>query len=220
MKAMILAAGRGERMRPLTDETPKALLRAGRKTLIEYHLESLQQAGITDVVINLAWLGDKLRTTLGNGERYGVTIEYSHESPAALETGGGICRALPLLGPEPFWIVNGDVHTDYTFEDGSLADDELGRLILVANPDHNPAGDFGLEGGRIQNSGAEMYTYSGLAVLRPELFNPGQEGAFPLAPLLRNAADSDSLAGELYAGVWIDVGTPARLAQVKEIRAY
>jgi MurNAc alpha-1-phosphate uridylyltransferase len=220
MKAMILAAGRGERMRPLTDETPKALLRAGRKTLIEYHLESLQQAGITNVVINLAWLGDKLRTALGNGERYGVTIEYSHESPEALETGGGIFRALPLLGPEPFWVVNGDVHTDYAFGDGGLADADLGRLILVPNPDHNPSGDFALQNARIGNIAEDMYTYSGIAVLRPELFVGQEDGGFPLAPLLRSAADRDQLAGELHTGVWIDVGTPERLSKVKELHAY
>jgi MurNAc alpha-1-phosphate uridylyltransferase len=220
MKAMILAAGRGERMRPLTDETPKPLLRAGRKMLLEYHLEALQAAGIVDIVINLAWLGDKIRTQIGNGQRYGVSIEYSHESPAALETGGGIFRALPLLGNEPFWVVNSDVHADYAFADGQLAAGDLARLVLVPNPDHNPSGDFALTAGRVANSGAPMLTYSGIAIYRPELFDGQQDGAFPLAPLLRSAADAGRLAGEVHAGVWIDVGTPERLQDVRELRAY
>lgn len=219
MKAMILAAGRGERMRPLTDERPKALLRAGRRALIEYHLDALAGAGVTDVVINLAWLGDQLRTALGNGQRYGVTIEYSHEGPEALETGGGIFRALPLLGPEPFWVVNGDVHADYAFQDGSLAPADLGRLVLVDNPEHNLSGDFALQDGRVGNSGATMYTFSGISLLRPELFAGQQDGAWPLAPLLRAAAERGELAGEHHTGLWIDVGTPERLQQVADHHA-
>ena len=214
---MILCAGRGERMRPLTDENPKALLRAGRKALIEHHLESLVRAGITEVVINLAWLGDKIRTMLGSGARYGLTIEYSHESPAALETGGGIFRALPLLGDEPFWVINGDVQTDYELGIHQLEEGALARLVLVANPDHNPAGDFGLDADSVSNSAAEMYTYSGLSILHPELFLGCEDGAYPLAPLLRKAADAGRVRGELHEGLWMDVGTPARLAQIDEI---
>ena len=218
MKAMILAAGRGERMRPLTDATPKALLRAGRRSLIEYHLEALAAAGVREVVINLAWLGDQLRTALGNGKRYGVAIEYSHEHPAALETGGGIFRALPLLGREPFWVVNGDVHADYAFGDAELTAGDLGRLVLVPNPAHNPAGDFGLVADRVVNQAPETLTYSGIALLRPELFDGQDDGAWPLAPLLRAAADQGRLAGELHAGFWVDVGTPERLAEVAAYR--
>ncbi len=204
-------------MRPLTDTNPKALLRAGRKALIEYHLEALVAAGITEVVINLAWLGDKVRTTLGNGQRYGLSIEYSHESPAALETGGGIFRALPLLGAEPFWVINGDVQTDYVIRQTTLDPDVLGRLVLVPNPDHNPAGDFGLEDGRVCNTAATMYTYSGVSLLHPDLFRDSEEGAWPLAPLLRQAADAGQLQGELHEGTWMDVGTPERLAEIDEL---
>jgi MurNAc alpha-1-phosphate uridylyltransferase len=218
MKAIILSAGRGERMRPLTDTTPKALLRVGGKALIEYHLEALALAGITDVVINLAWLGEQLRTSLGNGARYGLTIEYSDEGDAALETGGGIARALALLGQQPFWVVNGDVHTQFNFADPTLADADLGRLVLVPNPAHNPAGDFGLRVQRVVNVAEQMYTYSGIGLFRPELFADCGTGAFPLAPILRAAADRDALAGQLYDDLWIDVGTPARLAQVERIR--
>lgn len=219
MKAIILSAGRGERMRPLTDTTPKALLRVGEKALIEYHLEALAAAGITDVVINLAWLGEQISASLGNGSRYGLAIEYSNEGQAALETGGGIVHALTLLGQQPFWVVNGDIHTSYSFDDGGLADSDLGRLILVPNPEHNPAGDFGLHDDRVVNAAEQMYTYSGIALFRPELFADRKEGAFPLAPILRTAVDNDALAGQLHQGLWIDVGTPARLAQVEKIRA-
>jgi MurNAc alpha-1-phosphate uridylyltransferase len=220
MKAIILSAGRGERMRPLTDATPKALLRVGGKALIEYHLEALAAAGVTDVVINLAWLGEQLRASLGNGSRYGVAIEYSDEGEAALETGGGIAHALALLGQQPFWVVNGDVHTDFSFADMNLADADLGSLVLVPNPEHNPAGDFGLQAQRVVNVAEQMYTYSGIGLFRPELFTDCGAGAFPLAPILRAAADRDALAGQLYDDLWIDVGTPARLAQVESIRGY
>jgi MurNAc alpha-1-phosphate uridylyltransferase len=219
MKAIILSAGRGERMRPLTDTTPKALLRVGEKALIEYHLEALAAAGITDVVINLAWLGEQIPARLGNGSRYGLAIEYSNEGQAALETGGGIVHALALLGQQPFWVVNGDIHTSFSFDNGDLADSDLGRLILVPNPEHNPAGDFGLHDERVVNAAEQMYTYSGIALFRPELFADREEGTFPLAPILRNAVDKGVLAGQLHKGLWIDVGTPARLAQVEKIRA-
>ncbi|MCP4278096.1 MAG: nucleotidyltransferase family protein [Gammaproteobacteria bacterium] len=218
MKAIILSAGRGERMRPLTDNTPKALLRVGEKALIEYHLEALAAAGVTDVVINLAWLGEQIPERLGNGSRYGLAIEYSHEGQAALETGGGIVHALELLGPQPFWVVNGDIYTNFTFDNNYLADSDLGRLVLVPNPEHNPAGDFGLSDARVVNSAQQMHTYSGIALFRPELFAGQQEDAFPLAPILRTVVDQDRLAGQLHEGLWIDVGTPARLAQVERIR--
>ncbi len=219
MKAMILSAGRGKRMRPLTDEMPKALLCAGGQALIEYHLAALAVAGVTDVVINLAWLGEQIRSSLGNGSRYGITIEYSDEGQSALETGGGIVHALPLLGQDPFWVVNGDIHTDFLFDDSDLVDSDLGRLLLVPNPAHNPAGDFDLVDGRVTNVAEHTHTYSGIGLFRPELFTGQEEGVFPLAPILRDAADRGMLAGKLYDGLWIDVGTPQRLAQVEQIRA-
>jgi MurNAc alpha-1-phosphate uridylyltransferase len=214
MKAMILAAGRGERMRPLTDTVPKALLSVGGRALIEHHLQSLVAAGILDVVINVAWLGQQIMDYLGDGSRYGVSIRYSDEGAQALETGGGIARALPLLGEDPFWVVNGDVHASFSFIDPQLDEDTLAHLVLVPNPDHNHCGDFALCDKRVRNSGAEMYTYSGIAFMRPELLagNPG--GAFPLAPLLRSAADSGRLSGELLAAGWTDVGTAERLQAV------
>jgi len=216
MKAMILAAGRGERMRPLTDSTPKALLPIGDQTLAEHHLRALRSAGISDIVINLAWLGERIRATLGDGTDSGVSISYSDEGDSALETGGGIARALPLLGPEPFWVVNGDVYTRYEFGREGLQDGFVAHLLLVSNPEHNAAGDFSLRDGLVSNSGAEMYTYSGIALLSPELFATYQQdraGAFPLAPLLRAAADNGQVSGEVLDTVWIDVGTPERLAE-------
>lgn len=215
MKAMILSAGRGERMRPLTDESPKALLPVSGRPLIEYHLAALRAARITDVVINLAWLGDKLRAALGDGDRFGLRIEYSNEGAAALDTGGGIFRALPMLGPEPFWVINSDVLTDYQFTDADLDAKYLGRLVLVSNPAHNPDGDFGLQGSQATNVAEHLYTYSGIGLFRPELFAGQQEGVWPLTPLLRDAAERGKLAAELHGGAWIDVGTPERLAQAE-----
>jgi len=214
---MILAAGRGERMRPLTDTTPKPLLSVGGQALIEYHLNALVAAGISEIVINLAWLGTQIRDYLGDGSRYGTVIHYSDEGDSALETGGGIAYALPLLGDEPFWIVNGDVHARYPFDIATPAGEDLAHLVLVSNPDHNPGGDFALHDKRVSNSGPAMYTYSGIALLRPELFAGHPGGAFPLAPLLRRAADSGRLGGELLEGAWVDVGTPDRLDAVAAV---
>jgi MurNAc alpha-1-phosphate uridylyltransferase len=154
---------------------------------------------------------------LGDGERYGVAIQYSDEGASALETGGGICRALPLLGDAPFWVVNGDVHTHFQFNTLPLPADKLAQLVLVNNPDHNPSGDFALEGGLVRNSGNPTYTYSGIGQFSPALFAGQSDGVFPLAPLLRRAADDNSLAGELYAGMWSDVGTPQRMAEVENL---
>lgn len=219
MKAMILAAGRGERMRPLTDTLPKALLRIGGRTLIELHLQSLAAANIRDVVINVAWLGQQIMDYLDDGSRYGVSIHYSNEGAHVLETGGGIAQALPLLGEDPFWVVNGDVHARFSFTTPPLDEETLAHLVLVPNPDHNRRGDFALRDGLVQNSGEAMYTYSGIAFMRPELFagNPG--GVFPLAPLLRVAADRRQLTGELLSDGWVDVGTPERLQAVAAVYA-
>jgi len=219
MKAMILAAGRGERMRPLTDTVPKALLNVGGHALVEHHLQSLVEAGITDIVINVAWLGRQIMDYLGDGRRYGVTIQYSDEGEHALETGGGIANALPLLGAEPFWIVNGDVHARFSYREPAITEATLAHLVLVPNPDHNSRGDFALCDGLVRNTGEAMYTYSGIAIMRPELFADHPGGAFPLAPLLRSAADNGQLTGELLAEGWVDVGTPERLQTVAALYA-
>jgi MurNAc alpha-1-phosphate uridylyltransferase len=212
---MILAAGRGERMRPLTLTRPKPLLEVGGKPLILHHLEALAGAGFREVVINLSWLGSMIREALGDGRLHGVSIHYSEEGPEPLETGGGIFRALPLLGPGPFVVVNGDIWTDYPY--ASLRDHGLGgdlaRLLLVPNPPHNEAGDFLLRGGRILQGGeGESLTFSGIGLYDPGLFAGCRDGAFKLAPLLRSACAAGRLAGEAYGGRWLDIGTPERLA--------
>jgi N-acetyl-alpha-D-muramate 1-phosphate uridylyltransferase len=209
--AMILAAGRGERMRPLTDSTPKPLLRIHGKPLIERHVERLAQSGIERIVINLAWLGSMIRDFLGDGSRYGVRLHYSEESPHALETAGGIFRALPTLGPEPFLVVNGDVLTDYPFERLTLEAQRDARLVLVPNPPHHPHGDFGLEQGLAVAAAVRQYTFSGIAAYDPKLFSGCADGVFPLKPLLLRAMGARRCSAELYPGLWEDVGTPERL---------
>ncbi len=210
--AMILAAGRGERMRPLTDRVPKPLLEVRGKPLIEYHLERLANAGILDVVINLAWLGSMIRDRLGDGERYGVRITYSEETPKALETAGGIFRALPLLGAGAFLVLNGDVLTDYPLSEDSLGAQRDAHLVLVPNPPQHPCGDFGLEDGLALASAAVRYTFSGIAVYRPQFFANCIDGAFPLKPLLLRSMAAGRCSASLYRGFWEDVGTPERLA--------
>ena len=216
MKAMILAAGRGERMRPLTDVTPKPLLRVGGQTLIEYHIRALVQAGVCELVINHAWLGEQIEEYLGNGSRYGARICYSPEQPAALETGGGLFRALPLLGDQPFIAVNGDIWTQYPFSQLPIAPSGLAHLVLVNNPAHNPSGDFGLNGSIALDQAETRFTFSGIGVYRPELFEGQQEGAFPLAPILRTGMKTQKITAELYAGQWVDVGTPQRLHELDQ----
>lgn len=216
MKAMLLAAGRGERMRPLTDSMPKPLLQVGGKALLEYHIAALVAAGVTDIVVNVAWCGRQLREWLGDGSRFGACVSISDEGDEALETGGGIFRALAVLGDEPFWLVNGDVYSEYAFPATVLGADDLAHLLLVPNPDHNRAGDFALLDGRVANAGADMQTYSGIAILRPQLFSGQVDGKFPLAPLLRKAADSGQVSGAMLGGYWCDVGTPQRLQQLDE----
>lgn len=211
MKAMILAAGRGERMRPLTDHTPKPLLEAGGKALIVHHIERLAAAGFRELVINHAHLGGLIEARLGDGACWGVSIAYSHE-PKALETGGGIFKALPLLGSEPFLVLNGDVWTDLDFGRlHGLEPDGLAYLILVDNPEHNPKGDFALSQGRISSEGSDRLTFSGIGVYRPELFANCEASAFPLAPLLRGAMVEGLVGGEHFRGHWLDIGTPQRL---------
>lgn len=216
MKAMILAAGRGERMRPLTDSIPKPLLEIDGQTLIEYHLQSLARSGIQEVIINLAHLGEQIRSALGDGRRYDLRITYSDEAPHALETGGGIRKALPLLGGAPFLVVNGDVWTDYPLAPRELKGDQLAHLVLVDNPPHHSHGDFHLHGDQVLNSGEPRLTFSGIAYYRPELFTGRGPRTFPLAPLLRSACDEGRVTGEYYGGQWVDVGTPERLSELRQ----
>lgn len=206
MKAMLLAAGRGERLRPLTDHTPKPLLQAGGHSLAHWQLQRLAAAGVGEVVINTSWLGEQLPAALGDGSRWGLRIAYSREPWPALETGGGIHQALPLLGPAPFLLVNGDVYTDIDYATLALQPGELARLVLVPNPPHHPQGDFELDGQRL--------TYSGVAVLDPQLFAGCTAGRFALAPLLYGARDAGRLGLQLHRGYWLDVGTAERLAQL------
>jgi MurNAc alpha-1-phosphate uridylyltransferase len=208
---MILAAGRGERMRPLTDTVPKPLLRVRGKPLIERHIERLAHAGIGRIVINLAWLGSMIEEYLGDGSRYGVAICYSRESPRALETAGGIFRALPALGPGPFLAVNGDLLTDYPFERLALGEGQDAHVVLAPNPPHHPQGDFGLQAGLAVPAATTLYTFTGIAVYRPAFFAGCEDGVFPLRPLLVRAMAAQRCGAELYAGLWEDVGTPARL---------
>ncbi|WP_433768730.1 N-acetylmuramate alpha-1-phosphate uridylyltransferase MurU [Pseudomonas putida] len=218
MKAMILAAGKGERMRPLTLTTPKPLVRAGGVPLIEYHLRALAAAGFTEIVINHAWLGQQIEDYLGDGSRYGVNIQYSAEGEP-LETGGGIFRALPLLGDEAFVVVNGDIWTDYDFSVLHQPIVGLAHLVLAENPAHHPSGDFQLMGGQVRDGqpGTNNLTYSGIAVLHPQLFEGCSAGAFKLAPLLRNAMATGQVSGERLNGQWVDVGTHERLAEAEAL---
>ena len=216
MKAMILAAGRGERMRPLTDKIPKPLLVVRGKPLIQYHIEALVQAGITQIVINHAWLGEKIEAALGNGSHLGAEINYSPEGDNVLETGGGIHRVLPLLGENPFIVVNGDVWTDFSYTELPRQIDELAHLVLVNNLFHNLNGDFAFMDQFLKNEGDIKFTYSGIGVYSPALFSDSEPGRFPLAPLLIEAMKNDKITGEIYSGFWMDIGTPERLKQIND----
>jgi len=215
MKAMILAAGRGERMRPLTDATPKPLLMAGGKPLVVWHIERLARAGFRQLVINHAHLGAQIEAALDDGSRFGVSIRYSPE-PEALETAGGIANALPLLGPEPFLVVNGDIFCDYDFaglprELGALS----AYLVLADNPGHHPGGDFALKEGKVLDQGEPKLTFSGIGIYRPEMFAAIHRGAKArLAPLLREQMAQGRVGGEHFRGVWMDIGTPQRLQEL------
>ncbi len=209
--AMILAAGRGERLRPLTDRTPKPLLPVRGKPLIEHHVERLAQAGFERIVINLAWLGSMIRDYLGDGSRYGLKIHYSDEGARALETAGGIFRALPYLEAGAFLVVNGDIFTDYPFAQAALAADRDAHLVLVPNPPQHPCGDFGLQGGLALPSAPARYTFAGIAVYRARFFEGCLDGVFPLKPLLLRSMAAARCSAELYSGSWQDVGTAERL---------
>jgi MurNAc alpha-1-phosphate uridylyltransferase len=230
MKAMILAAGRGERMRPLTDHCPKPLLEVGGRSLLAWHLAALARAGIRDIVINHAWLGERIVAALGDGSRYGVRVAYSDEHGEALETAGGIVNALPLLGSEPFLVVNGDIWTDFDFSRPPVLDEQaLASLILVPNPPQHRRGDFALVPGatasldvladleRLAAADAPpRFTFAGIGVYRPEFFAGCDDGRFPLPPLLQRAAAAHRLRGRLYQGLWFDIGTPERLRDLDE----
>ena len=220
MKAMILAAGRGERLRPLTDGTPKPLLHAGGKALIVWHLERLAAAGWREVVINHAYLGEQIEAALGNGDSFGLRIAYSPEPPGALETAGGIAAALPLLGEHPFLTVNGDIWCDWDFsrarDVAQILDERLAHLVLVSNPPHHPDGDFRLAGKNVQlavGGSSDALTYAGIGVFRPKFFAGIARGtAMKLRPLLDTGIGLGMISGERHAGRWVDVGTPERLA--------
>ena len=211
---MILAAGRGERLRPLTDEIPKSLVEVHGQTLLERHLEHVRAAGIRAVVINLGWLGDKIVERVGSGRRYGLEVIYSQEGDDILETGGGIHKALPQLGKDPFLVINADIFTEMPVPDVRLADEHLGHLVMVPSPTYREGGDFDIVDGLIRNTTAQALTFSGVAIYRPEFFEGCEAGRFPLAPMLREAADRGQLSGSLYEGPWADVGTPERLASI------
>lgn len=219
MKAMILAAGRGNRLRPLTDHQPKPLLEVKGKALIEYHIEALVCAGIHQLVINHAWLGEQIEAKLGTGVAYGAEIEYSDEGAQGLETAGGIVQALPKLtdGNTPFVVVNGDVLTDFDFQTLSqhrLADGCLAHLVLVPTPDFKTQGDFGLQAGRVTEAG--HLTFSGISLLHPDLFKTVEPGVQPLAPVLRAAMKNQQVTGVCYEGRWDDIGTPERLQRANQ----
>lgn len=231
MKAMILAAGRGERMRPLTDHYPKPLLKVAGIPLIEYHIKKLVSIGVKDIVINLAWLGDLIERYLQNGEKFGVNIHYSWEHEGALETAGGIIKALPNLTQEnePFLVVNGDIFIEYDFTNLPTLDvNQQAHLWLVDNPPHNLSGDFYLiknhvhnknlaDTGLITEAEKQTFTFSGLGLYRPSLFQTYlNQKVMPLAPVLKAAMDKQQITGELLSGLWTDVGTPERLAQLNE----
>ena len=218
--AMILAAGRGERLRPLTDHLPKPLIKIGDRCLIEHHLVALAQAGVDQGVINLDHLGDMIESHIGDGKRYGLSVVYSREPEGALDTGGGIRQALRLITTDPFVVLNSDIWTDLYLD--SLPDgiDGQGHLLLVDNPVHNPAGDFHLLGQKVLNQpvgNSVSLTFSGIGIYRHSLFNDSPRGRFPLAGLLRQAADGNQLSGQHFSGQWIDVGTVDRLFEARRI---
>lgn len=215
MRAMILAAGRGERLKPLTNRVPKPLLEVQGRSLIEWQLRALADAGFREIVVNLSHLGERIEEAIGDGGRLGVRVSYAKEPPGALETGGGIHNALDRLGPEPFAVVNGDIYTDYPFARLRAVKCDWAHLVLVPNPEHNPAGDFALEGARVRNTGKPTGTFSGIAVYHPRLFADCRPGRFSVVPLLRKAADEQVVTGEWHRGSWSDVGTCERLEALR-----
>lgn len=215
MKAMILAAGRGERMRPLTDRTPKPLLPVAGKAIIEHTINQLISAGFHDIIINHAHLGQQIEDRLGDGQQYGARIQYSPEGEQALETAGGIVNALSLLGDEVFLVVNGDIVTDFPFAELINLTVDLAHLVLVNNPEHHLQGDFGLDNtGKVIENCTEKLTFSGIGLYRPELFSNIPAGSSKLGPLLRKAIANQRVTGQHFAGFWMDIGTPERLQEL------
>ena len=212
MIAMILAAGRGERLRPITDTVPKALVEIRGRSLLERHLDAVRAAGVDTVVINLGWLGEQIADRIGSGSAFDLNVIFSAEGNDILETGGGIQRALPMLGSDPFLVVNADVYTDMPMPEANLDEQTLGKIVLVPTPADKAGGDFDLVDGRVRNTDKPQLTFGGVAIYRPEFFSGCSPGRFPLAPLLRAAADADQLAGSEYRGIWEDVGTADRVA--------
>lgn len=219
MYAMILAAGRGERLRPLTDSIPKPLLKAGPRLLIEHHLHALSAAGFSDVVINLGHLGQQIIDYLGDGSRYQLSIHYSDERNAVLETGGGIVKALSLLKSDPFLVINGDIWTDFDLSYLPERIDSLAHLVLVKNPEHHSRGDFSLHENLVKEEGSHLpsWTYSGMAVFSHAFFDQCKEERFPLAPLLRKHIAQGQVTGEVYNGLWFDIGTRERLDELNSL---
>ncbi len=210
-RVMILAAGRGERLRPYTDSIPKPMLKVGDKPLIQYHVEALARAGFKQLVINHAYLGEQIEMYLHDGHNWGMEIAYSSEGIAPLETGGGIYKALPLLGDKPFLVVNADVWADYDYSDVKIREDMLAHLVLVPNPPHNKSGDFALQESMVSEEDGERHTFGGIGIYHPDLFGNCTPGRFPLAPLLYSQSRKGLVSGELHDGLWVDVGTPRRL---------
>ena len=216
--AMILAAGRGERLRPLTELRPKALCTVHNKALIEYHITNLALAGFELLIINHAYLGGQIRHQLGNGARFGIKIYYSPEPPGGLETGGGIVNALPLLGNEPFLTVNADIFTDYDFASLTLPATSLVHLVLIKKPAYIQQGDFGLSKSCHLDNTHREYTFSGIACYRPELFKNCKPGRYSVTPLLRQVVIDKHATGEIYQGKWIDIGAPERLMSANQLK--
>lgn len=216
MNAMILAAGRGERLRPISDSVPKALMQVRGEYLLDRHLRMLKHAGVETVVINLGWLGDQIVDHVGSGERFGVNVVYSPEYDNVLETGGGIHRALPMLGSDPFWVVNSDIFTDMALPAEALAADVDAHLVLVPTPKHKKNSDFGFLDSKVCFTANPDCTYSGIARYRPSFFDGLEGGRFSVAPMLFEAAKEKRLSANLYTGVWEDVGTPERLRELND----
>ncbi|MGI9204227.1 MAG: nucleotidyltransferase family protein [Woeseiaceae bacterium] len=213
---MILAAGRGERLRPISDTVPKALMQVKGEYLLDRHLRMLKDAGVDTVIINLGWLGEQIVDHVGSGAKFGVNVVYSPEYDQALETGGGIHRALPMLGSGPFWVVNSDVYTDMALPENALAEDEDAYLVLVPTPAHKTKSDFGFLDSKVCFTDNPDCTYSGIALYRPSFFKCVEGGRFSVAPMLFEAARDKRLGASLFTGLWEDVGTPERLRELNE----
>ncbi|HFD11267.1 MAG TPA: nucleotidyltransferase family protein [Crenotrichaceae bacterium] len=216
MKAMILAAGRGERLRPLTDDCPKPLLMIGNKPIIVHTIEALAANGITEIIINLSYKADLIKQALGDGKQFGVNLSYSDEGEDALETAGGILKALSFFNDQPFLVVNGDIYTDYAYSKLLNQSFKQAYLVLVPNPEHHPHGDFGLEDGLVVNDADQLLTFSGIGVYQPKMFASLSAGRHALGPLLRASIQNHVVTGELYKGVWMDIGTVQRYQKVND----